>query len=191
MIVLEHNKNLQNLIGLGGYDDPNTPMATRQLFAMTILMSSSLITCSINLYNYKSQVKIATELMFCAALYVIVLSSFFTFIKERDTVRGLFHEIQRFVDSSEYFDGFDHILCQKLDFFFQKKKGNAHRNDDFYPKTEKMIQTLTKYYFIFTLAGSVIYGFVPFMVVGFCMARDTYTLNKWTLHYNNVWWVSI
>lgn len=103
MIVLEHNKNLQNLIGLGGYsNDPNAPMATRQLIAMTILMSSSLVTCSINLYNYKSQVKIATELMFCAALYVIVLSSFFTFIQKRDTVRGLFHEIQKFVDSSEY-----------------------------------------------------------------------------------------
>lgn len=71
------------------------------------------------------------------------------------------------------------------------QKGNTYRNDDFYPKTEKMIQTLTKYYFILTLAGSVIYGFVPFMVVGFCKARKTYTLSMWTLHYNNVWWVSI
>lgn len=113
MIVLEHNKNLQNLIGLGGYSDPNAPMATRQLIAMTILMSTSLVTCSINLYNYKSQVKIATELMFCAALYVIVLSSFFTFIQKRDTVRGLFHEIQRFVDSSKCFSGFDHTWMSR------------------------------------------------------------------------------
>lgn len=133
MIVLGHNKNLQNLIGLGGYDDPNAPMATRQLIGMTILMSSSLVTCSINLYNYKSQVKIATELMFCAALYVIVLSSFFTFIQKRDTIRELFHEIQRFVDSSEYFGGFYHIFhlsfacIAKTSFLFAQRKCSSQR----------------------------------------------------------------
>lgn len=100
--ILKHNKNLQKLIGLGGYEQEDVPMAKRQLTFMSILMSSSMITCSINLYNYMGQVKIATELMFCAALYTVVLSSFFTVIRNRDTVRGFFHEIQRFVDESKF-----------------------------------------------------------------------------------------
>lgn len=37
------------------------------------------------------------------------------------------------------------------------------------------------------MAGSVVYGLVPFMVVIYCLEKDTYTLDKWTLHYNNVW----
>lgn len=102
MLTLERNKMLQNLVGLGGYDEEETPLATRRIVVMTILMGSSLVTCSINLYFFIGNVKVATELMFCAAIYVIVFCSFFTVIQNRSTVRGFLFEIQKRVDESEW-----------------------------------------------------------------------------------------
>lgn len=93
---------LQNLVGLGGYDEEKTPLATRRIVVMTILMGSSLVTCSINLYFFIGNVKVATELMFCAAIYVIVFCSFFTVIQNRSTVRGFLFEIQKRVDESKW-----------------------------------------------------------------------------------------
>lgn len=52
-----------------------------------------------------------------------------------------------------------------------------------------MVHKITKYYFIATLGGSFMYGFCPFLVVFYNLARDSYSLRSWSLHYNNVWWV--
>lgn len=94
---------LQDLVGLGGYNERDVPLATGKVIAMSILMGSSLVTCTINLYRFLGNVKVATELMFCAAIYVIVFCSFFTVISNRSTVRGFFFEIQKRVEESEKF----------------------------------------------------------------------------------------
>lgn len=88
MIVLKRNKVLQEIIGLGGYEDRNLSIKTRQ-------------SICINLYRYMNNAKVATELMFCAAIYVIVLSSLFTVIRNCDTVRGFYFDIEDLANSSK------------------------------------------------------------------------------------------
>lgn len=101
MLTLQRNKWLQNLVGLGTYDQKVTPLATARIVGMSILMGSSLGTCTISLIQFIGNVKVATELMFCAAIYVVVFSSFSIVIANRETVRGFFFEIQKRADESE------------------------------------------------------------------------------------------
>lgn len=186
---------LQNLVGLGSYDEKFSPLATRKIVAMSILMGSSLVTCSINLYFFIGNVKVATELMFCAAIYVIVFCSFFTVIQNRSTVRGFFFEIQKRVEESKLRNEsvqFNLLLFRirikyTSLYLFLKNVGNAARGDNFYLGVERFVHKLTKLYFIATLGGSFMYGFCPFLVVFYYLAFDTYSLRVWSLHYNNVW----
>lgn len=101
MLTLQRNKWLQNLVGLGNYDQKVSPLASARIIGMSILMGSSLGTCSISLVRFIGNVKVATELMFCAAIYVVVFSSFFIVIANRGTVRGFFFEIQKHAEESE------------------------------------------------------------------------------------------
>lgn len=101
MLTLQRNKWLQNLVGLGTYDQKVTPLASTRIIGMSILMGSSLGTCGISLIRFIGNVKVATELMFCAAIYVVIFSSFFIVIANRETVRGFFFEIQKRAEESE------------------------------------------------------------------------------------------
>lgn len=101
MITLQRNKWLQNLVGLGTYDQKMTPLAKHRIALMNVLMGSSLVTCFVSLIRFISNVKVATELMFCAAIYVVVFSSFSIVIANRETVRGFFFEIQKRAEESK------------------------------------------------------------------------------------------
>lgn len=199
MKTLQRNKWLQNLIGLGTYDQRVTPLATRRIIGMSILMGTCLIPCSISLVRFIGNVVVATELMFCAAIYVVVFSSFFIVIANRETVRGFFFEIEKRAEESERikrifpcsnritFCGINRFKSVKNMFFVCA--GNAARNDSYYTDNEAFIHKLTLVFFIMTLGGSFMYGFCPFLVVFYNLAANTYSVKSWSLHYNNVWQV--
>lgn len=102
MITLQRNKFLQNLVGLGTYDQRVSPLATQRIMCMSILMGTSLVPCTISLVRFIGNVVVATELMFCAAIYVVVFASFIIVILNRETVRGFFFEIQKRAEESEF-----------------------------------------------------------------------------------------
>lgn len=183
MITLQRNKSLQHLVGLGTYDQKESPLAKMRIVGMSILMGTSLIPCGISLVQFIGNVKVATELMFCAAIYVVVFSSFFIVILNRETVRGFFFEIQKRAEESEYVINFSDLVLNYIFSF----AGNAARNDNYYAENEEFIHRLTKIFFILTLGGSFMYGFCPFLVVFYNLAADTYSVKSWSLHYNNVW----
>lgn len=103
MITLQLNKFLQNFVGFGGYEPGNSHLATRWVAFLTILMGSSFTTCSINVYFFFSNVKVVTELMFCAAIYVIIISSFYTVLTNREAVRSYFIKIQELTEQRAYY----------------------------------------------------------------------------------------
>lgn len=94
LVTLRFNKFLQNFVGLGGYDENNSHLATRWVTFLALLTGSSFTTCSINVYFFFSNVKVVTELMFCAAIYVIILSGYFTVLCNREQIRQFFIKIQ-------------------------------------------------------------------------------------------------
>lgn len=65
--------------------------------------------------------------------------------------------------------------------------GIAARRDNYYENVEQVVDKLTLWYFRGTLGGSFMYGGVPFLVVSVHLAMHSYSLDKWGLHYNNVW----
>lgn len=102
MITLQRNKWLQNLVGLGTYDTRDSPLDNRKIVVLSMLCGSSLVTCIISLVRFIGNVIVATELMFCAAIYVVVFASFSIVILNRETVRGFFFEIQKRAEESEF-----------------------------------------------------------------------------------------
>lgn len=196
MITLRRNKWLQNLIGLGTYDQNVSPLATHRIVGMSLLMGSSLIPCSISLVRFIGNVKVATELMFCAAIYVVIFCSFTIVVANRETVRGFFFEIQKRAEESEWIKEFVtySIVIRRIDKSISIGRkysvaGNAARNDSFYADAEAFIHKLTLIFFILTLGGSFMYGFCPFLVVFYHLAANSYSVRVWSLHYNNVWQV--
>lgn len=194
MITLRRNKVLQNFIGLGTYEGDHQDLAKHWVVGFSVLMLSSLITCTINIYFYFSNVKVVTELMFCCSIYVIIVTSYWTILAHRNEVRGFVIEIQTTVAQSRI--EFNRFWCEietphharlyySLDFF--SSAGNALRHDRHYEETEIYLEKITRIYFYLTLCTSILYGFVPVLIVTYDIIMDKYSLKSWSLHYNNVW----
>lgn len=66
-------------------------------------------------------------------------------------------------------------------------KGITVRRDHHYENTEHHVEKTTKIFFYSTICASILYGMVPFLIVFYDLFKEKYTLNSWSLHYNNVW----
>lgn len=179
---MRRNKVLQKFIGLGTYEGEDQNLSRPWVTFFTCLMMSSFITCTINIYFFFSNVKVVTELMFCCAIYIVIISSYWTILFNRSEARSFLIEIQETANKSMRFRRYFRFHNIKISL-----TGHKVRKDDFYERTEAYLEKITKLYFYLTLCTSILYGLVPFLIVSYDLYMDKYSLKSWSLHYNNVW----
>lgn len=100
--VLYRSRWLQKYIGLGSYQPEEKRFGWARITILTSLMTSTVVTSSINLIRYATNMDIAAGLLFAFCIYMIWMGSYLTVVIKRNELQRILTDIQKVVNERKF-----------------------------------------------------------------------------------------